>query len=277
MTATHRGGSRGSSPLPRADPTYTRAVSSPPRVAARGELRFSFQTCSAAGREGPDGGPDPCREDPRFAAPAEAAAAAGTGALRAPASRRRAIASSRGTKRSPGIRSRGAAGPGHSMWRRWRQRAAPLARRRAAAARRVEEDLDAEQWFALGLELEVSEADEARDAYRRALELDPTTPTRTSTWVDSWSRRTGPRRRRRTFAPWWRPTPGMPTAWFKPGDRIGGSAASQRCRQSVRASDRGGPASGGRAYFNLAAVRAGGEEGRGGYGTCSIYRRTGRR
>src|SRR6266849_9969112 len=49
------------------------------------------------------------------------------------------------------------------------QRAAPLARRRAAAARRVEEDLDAEQWFALGLELEVSEADEARDAYRRAL------------------------------------------------------------------------------------------------------------
>src|SRR2546425_7489334 len=53
------------------------------------------------------------------------------------------------------------------------QRAAPLARRRAAAARRVEEDLDADQRFALGLELEVSEPDEARDAYRRALELDP--------------------------------------------------------------------------------------------------------
>jgi tetratricopeptide (TPR) repeat protein len=53
------------------------------------------------------------------------------------------------------------------------QRAAPLARRQAAAARRIEEDLDAEQWFALGLELEVSEPDEARDAYRRALELDP--------------------------------------------------------------------------------------------------------
>src|SRR5438034_497665 len=48
-----------------------------------------------------------------------------------------------------------------------------LAARIAAAAVRVEEDLDAEQWFALGLELEVSEADEARDAYRRALELDP--------------------------------------------------------------------------------------------------------
>src|SRR5256886_2784753 len=53
------------------------------------------------------------------------------------------------------------------------QRAAPLARRRAAAARRAEEELDAEQWFALGLELEVSDPDEARDAYRRALELDP--------------------------------------------------------------------------------------------------------
>jgi tetratricopeptide (TPR) repeat protein len=53
------------------------------------------------------------------------------------------------------------------------QRAAPLARRQAAAARRIEEDLDAEQWFELGLELEVSEPDEARDAYRRALELDP--------------------------------------------------------------------------------------------------------
>ncbi len=53
------------------------------------------------------------------------------------------------------------------------QRAAPLARRRAAAARRAEQELDAEQWFALGLELEVSDPDEARDAYRRALELDP--------------------------------------------------------------------------------------------------------
>jgi tetratricopeptide (TPR) repeat protein len=53
------------------------------------------------------------------------------------------------------------------------QRAAPLARRQAAAARRVEEDLDAEQWFELGLELEVSEPGEGRDAYRRALELDP--------------------------------------------------------------------------------------------------------
>src|SRR6266699_2422399 len=36
------------------------------------------------------------------------------------------------------------------------ERAAPLARRQAAAARRVEDDLDAEQWFDLGLELEVS-------------------------------------------------------------------------------------------------------------------------
>ena len=52
------------------------------------------------------------------------------------------------------------------------QRAAPLARRQAAAARRVEEDLDAEAWFELGVELEVSDPDEARDAYRRALKSD---------------------------------------------------------------------------------------------------------
>ena len=53
------------------------------------------------------------------------------------------------------------------------QRAAPLARRQAAAAREVEDDFDADDWFELGLELEVSAPAEARDAYRRALELDP--------------------------------------------------------------------------------------------------------
>lgn len=53
------------------------------------------------------------------------------------------------------------------------QRAAPLARRQAAAARRVEKELDAEGWFDLGLELEVSAPEDARDAYRRALELEP--------------------------------------------------------------------------------------------------------
>lgn len=53
------------------------------------------------------------------------------------------------------------------------ERAAPMARRQAAAARRVADELDAEAWCDLGLELEVSAPDEARDAYRRALELDP--------------------------------------------------------------------------------------------------------
>ncbi len=53
------------------------------------------------------------------------------------------------------------------------QRAAPLARRQAAAARAVEDDFDADDWFELGLELEVSAPEEARDAYRRTLELDP--------------------------------------------------------------------------------------------------------
>src|SRR2546422_6847750 len=51
-------------------------------------------------------------------------------------------------------------------------RAAPIARRTAQAARAAEGDLDAEDWYELGLELEAVEPGEARDAYRRALELD---------------------------------------------------------------------------------------------------------
>src|SRR6059036_4152579 len=51
-------------------------------------------------------------------------------------------------------------------------RAAPIARRTAQAARAAEADLDAEDWYELGLELEAVDPDEARDAYRRALELD---------------------------------------------------------------------------------------------------------
>jgi tetratricopeptide (TPR) repeat protein len=51
-------------------------------------------------------------------------------------------------------------------------RAAPIARRTAQAARRAEGDFDAAGWYELGLELEAVTPDEARDAYRRALELD---------------------------------------------------------------------------------------------------------
>ncbi len=51
-------------------------------------------------------------------------------------------------------------------------RAAPMARRTAQAARAAEGDLDADDWYELGLELEAVEPGEARDAYRRALELD---------------------------------------------------------------------------------------------------------
>lgn len=51
-------------------------------------------------------------------------------------------------------------------------RAAPIARRTAAAARRAEGDFDAAGWYELGLELEAVAPTEARDAYRRALELD---------------------------------------------------------------------------------------------------------
>ncbi len=51
-------------------------------------------------------------------------------------------------------------------------KAAPMARRAAKAARDAEDELSAEDWYELGLELEVATPAEARDAYRRALELD---------------------------------------------------------------------------------------------------------
>jgi tetratricopeptide (TPR) repeat protein len=51
-------------------------------------------------------------------------------------------------------------------------RAAPIARRTAQAARAAQANFDAEDWYELGLELEAVEPGEARDAYRRALELD---------------------------------------------------------------------------------------------------------
>jgi tetratricopeptide (TPR) repeat protein len=51
-------------------------------------------------------------------------------------------------------------------------KAGPSARRRAQAAR-AEEKLSADEWYALGCDLEITSPQEARDAYRRALELDP--------------------------------------------------------------------------------------------------------
>ncbi len=53
------------------------------------------------------------------------------------------------------------------------EQAAPLARRQAEEARENEADLDAEEWYELGCELEFSAPNEARDAYRRAVELNP--------------------------------------------------------------------------------------------------------
>ena len=57
--------------------------------------------------------------------------------------------------------------------RRLAESAAPLARRAARSARRQPERLSAQDWFELGLDLEATAGGEARDAYRRALELDP--------------------------------------------------------------------------------------------------------
>jgi tetratricopeptide (TPR) repeat protein len=52
-------------------------------------------------------------------------------------------------------------------------RAAPVARRAVREAKRAEVALDAEQWFELGLEMEAVVTGQAREAYQRALDLDP--------------------------------------------------------------------------------------------------------
>ena len=52
-------------------------------------------------------------------------------------------------------------------------RAAPIARREARRARRSDEPLTAEQWYSLGVDLESAAPEDARDAYTRAVALDP--------------------------------------------------------------------------------------------------------
>ena len=55
-------------------------------------------------------------------------------------------------------------------------KAAPIAKRSAAAARDREAEVDAAEWYGLGYDLEAVAPAEARDAYRRAAELDPHHP-----------------------------------------------------------------------------------------------------
>jgi len=51
--------------------------------------------------------------------------------------------------------------------------AGPIVRRAALAARSAPTELDAENWYEMGVHLEIAAPDDARDAYRRALELAP--------------------------------------------------------------------------------------------------------
>lgn len=53
------------------------------------------------------------------------------------------------------------------------RQAHPFALRAVQRARQRETELDATDWFSMALDLEASSPDEARDAYRRSLELDP--------------------------------------------------------------------------------------------------------
>ena len=54
--------------------------------------------------------------------------------------------------------------------------AAPLIHRNAAEARERAHELDADEWYQLGCELEMSSIDEAIDAYERALNVEPDHP-----------------------------------------------------------------------------------------------------
>ena len=51
--------------------------------------------------------------------------------------------------------------------------AEPIVRRAAVAARDASAEFDADAWYEMGVHLEVAAPDDARDAYRRALELAP--------------------------------------------------------------------------------------------------------
>jgi tetratricopeptide (TPR) repeat protein len=53
---------------------------------------------------------------------------------------------------------------------------APLAREAVQAAREGDRDLSADDWYELGCDLEMEDPEEARDAYRRAIELKPLHP-----------------------------------------------------------------------------------------------------
>ncbi len=53
------------------------------------------------------------------------------------------------------------------------RRVEPIVRRAAREARKSGDDLGSEDWYEIGVHLEIAAPGEARDAYRRALELDP--------------------------------------------------------------------------------------------------------
>ena len=63
-----------------------------------------------------------------------------------------------------------------STWRSLRARSRPSPGRLIAEVEELEESLEAEDWFALGCDLEAAAPEQARDAYRRCLELDPYHP-----------------------------------------------------------------------------------------------------
>src|SRR6266487_5848524 len=258
----HRGGRPAPRPFSRADPILHPSRISLSRACRAGRAALFVSGPGAAARgERADGGPHPGREDPRLAAPAETAAAAGTGALGTAhhsrgtsggRARRCArlesgfgAAGARLRRREPG-RACGAAGapPGGgrpARGGRSRRRAVVRPRARAGSER------------AGGRARRLPAGARARSPSCRR----PGEP----------GTATGRIRSRRGGGDAF---PGGAGRLSRPRDRVvqprhcaGGPAAPQRRGEGLRAGDRRRSAAGGRVLQPGAAVRAGGEEGGG--------------
>ncbi len=158
---------------------------------------------------------------------------------------------------------RGTRSRGRSRWisrsPSWRAGRRRWPGRRARAARAAAEPLDADEWYDLGFDLEAVDLEEARDAYRRALEL---APDHADAHVNLGRllQEGGDAARSR------RPLPAGPRAQraardgvVRPGHRAGGPAPPLRRHPRLRAGHRHRPQARRRALQPVPALRGRGQ------------------
>jgi tetratricopeptide (TPR) repeat protein len=132
-------------------------------------------------------------------------------------------------------------------------RVAPTARRVARRARRSDTPLTAEQWYSLGLDLESAAPQDARDAYTRAVALDPRHASARVN-LGRWLQEDGhPELAVAEYRAALAAQPGHPTAAFNLGtalEELGRRAeAIEAYRRALQADDRFADA-----HFNLARL-----------------------